>query len=692
MKTTILLHNQLDTRFFEETINQSTILSRYLDQGDALFSNYHDLMLDVFLLLYKMNLILTHREEGTINAQLVMALKENPTVGKLRNRTKGNVSATYLALKMVLDSLLEQVRGRISLHDWAEDLERLADLQDQEDHLLYLETICQTPIEEVFSQEEIDRLKDLAQASPSHLDQPGTEDLANLVADLYKWSGDRDLSTRDKDPRPTAWDKARPSLEPPGPDMDVPESSLAQQVQSLTEALEDQGDSEESQSLEEESQTNDGDSDDWKEKLKDDLEGRYEPYIKEQALTSGQGDKKGTSFSSPLAHTEQEDQRQVQQASPQETFSEEPVDVEVDAIDRQAEDQLRRDGHRGAGASSTGLTKMIHSQRKWLAQEVDYLRASLANRISQVDFGAMVDKAVAAIDHFNEATATLNMSGASVNQLDFDDVISLYQRFKKPQFVAFVNKVGRNKLYARQLQYKKKRSRSVPVERVVSSHHLDLMIEDELMGLSLDIEAFENDFYDRYLRDDLLTFELIDQQDKRKGPIILCYDGSGSMEGKKIEETQAHILSIMEIARIQKRKLVLIQFASATEPMYIKEINPLMVNANDVLEVLDTFICGGTDFEKPLSKAMEFVQKDHHRKSDILFITDGQCEIRQAFQDKFMTVKQERQFRLYTIIMHSYTYQDYGDIGRISDDILDIRGQDAGNWNEETNKRLYTMI
>ena len=164
------------------------------------------------------------------------------------------------------------------------------------------------------------------------------------------------------------------------------------------------------------------------------------------------------------------------------------------------------------------------------------------------------------------------------------------------------------------------------------------------------------------------------------------------MEGQKIEETRAHIISIMEIARIQRRKLVLIQFASRTEPLYIKTINPLFAKAQDVLDVLDSFICGGTDFEKPLSKAIEFIQSDPRRKSDILFITDGQCEIRKQFKTFFMALKRERKFKLYTIIMHSYTYQDYGDIGEISDEVLDIRRQDSGNWNDESNRRLYTLI
>lgn len=247
----------------------------------------------------------------------------------------------------------------------------------------------------------------------------------------------------------------------------------------------------------------------------------------------------------------------------------------------------------------------------------------------------------------------------------------------------------------KKLQYKKKRHEaSVPIEKkVTNSHHIDWMVDDEYIALALDIDAFENDFYDRYLQDNLLTFELVAERDRRKGPIILCYDGSGSMEGKKNRGNPGSYYFYYGNSKdSKKRRLVLIQFASKSEPLFIKELNPLSAKAKDILDVLDTFICGGTDFEKPLSKAIEYIQMDSRNQSDVLFITDGQCEIQSTFKASFMKLKAERKFKLYTIIMHSHTYHDYGDIGDISDEVLDIRRHDLSNWNEQTNKKLYTLI
>ena len=44
------------------------------------------------------------------------------------------------------------------------------------------------------------------------------------------------------------------------------------------------------------------------------------------------------------------------------------------------------------------------------------------------------------------------------------------------------------------------------------------------------------------------------------------------------------------------------------------------------------------------------------------------------------------------MIMHAYTYHDYGDIGDISDEVLEIQEMDLGNLNAKANQRLYSVI
>lgn len=296
------------------------------------------------------------------------------------------------------------------------------------------------------------------------------------------------------------------------------------------------------------------------------------------------------------------------------------------------------------------------------------------------------------IDALTQSAHTLGIQKERLNALTFDEAIALYKRLNDPKFLRFVNKVGKNKRHAQKIVAKNKSAKIAPIDKVAFSNKIDDLIDSEWLRFALDIEAFDNDFYDRYLRDALMTIKMVAKKSKHRGPIVLCYDGSGSMQGVKIEETKAHVLAIIEIAKLQKRPLVLIQFASKQEPLYIKHINPLYLSASDVFEIIDTFICGGTDFEKPLEEAMAFIAASKFKNADILFITDGQCNIRESFKNNFMALKKARRFKLFTVIIHPYTYGEYGDIGDISDEVLEIKAMDMGNWNDETNSKLFALL
>ena len=221
---------------------------------------------------------------------------------------------------------------------------------------------------------------------------------------------------------------------------------------------------------------------------------------------------------------------------------------------------------------------------------------------------------------------------------------------------------------------------------------MDNIIEDEILQFALDIEEFEWDFYDRLLNKAVLSNQFVSNHGRNKGPIILCYDGSGSMEGEKIEETKAHIIAILEIAKVQKRKVILIQFASKKEALYTKEVNPTYISTNDIYDIYDTFIKGGTDFEKPLQKAMQLLKKENYREGDILFITDGYCEISDKFIGEFNLAKQIRKFKLYSIIMHGHTYNDYGDLAKVSDEVLEIKKSNLNDWNEKISEKIFSII
>lgn len=676
MSNSYVEHNALDTIQFNELIKSSALLNRYLKEGTHHFDYFDSLLQDIFHIHFKYTIYLDPPILFSVNYEIINEMLQINQILSLRKRTVGSLSNTYLAFKLIIDGLFESLRGRSLIQDIEETLNNINALKSFFDNLIEMATTID--LEKIFSEKEhalLVKYRDLLNNKNS---TPITENewFKSLIDELFNDFKPLEETLFQKEII-TAIDKS--TLKENSSALETLLNNLLTQQQ--TDLNND------AHKVQTEIEKNDQEtSDDFKESLKDELEEKFAPYLKEQYLSKGQQRPRQNRLISESNTSDPSNKNIIRNGKV--STSEQSIQQTVHPISSTRENQLRQKqfGH----SSNTDLSS--HMNRPYSDDDFKQLKNSLKTQIKKFNLPRIFSQAIESVDAFNNTTKILGIKENSLENLTFDEIIKMHKRYIKPSFVKFVNKVGKNKLYASRIQYKKRKEHAIPIDKINSSHNIDLLIEDEYIGLALGIEAFENDFYDRYLRDDLLTIDMIRKYDKRKGPIILCYDGSGSMEGAKIEETQSHILAIIEIAKIQKRHLILIQFASASEPLYIKEINPSKITAQDILDVLDEFICGGTDFEKPLSKAIEFIKADQHKKSDILFITDGQCEIREAFKKTFLHLKQQRDFKLYTIIMHAYTYHDYGDIGDISDEVLEIKERDIGHWNEATNKKLYSLI
>ncbi|MBI9012110.1 MAG: VWA domain-containing protein [Clostridiales bacterium] len=672
-------HNALDSILFYDLINSSVLLKRYQKEGTHHFDDFDSLLQDVFHIHFKHTIYLARPISITVNYEIIHEMLQISQILSLRKRTVGSLYNTYLAFKLIIDGLFESLRGRSLIQDIVDTLDTLNTMNALKGFVDKLMEMSVTiDLKSILSKNEQTLLIKYVELLNDNNTISITENkwFKSLIDELYNDSEPLGKTLFQKAIK-TALDRST---------IEENSSALETLLENLLSQQEDElnNDALEAQT---EIEKNDREtSDDFKEHLKDELEEKFAPYLKEQFLSKGQKHPSQKRLISELDTSDPSNKNIIRDGKT--STSEQAIQHTVHKISSTQENRLRQKqfGH----SSTTDLSS--HIKIPFSDDDFKLLEKNLKTMIKKLNLPRIFSQAIESVDAFNNTTKILGIKENSLDNLTFDEIIKMHKRYIQPSFVKFVNKVGKNKLYASRIQYKKKKEHSIPIDKINSSHNLDLLIEDEYIGLALGIEAFENDFYDRYLRDDLLTIDMIRKYDKRKGPIILCYDGSGSMEGAKIHETQSHILAIIEIAKIQKRHLVLIQFASASEPLYIKEINPSKITAQDVLDVLDEFICGGTDFEKPLSKAIEFIKADQHKKSDILFITDGQCEIREAFKKTFLQLKKQRDFKLYTIIMHAYTYHDYGDIGDISDEVLEIKGRDIGNWNEATNKKLYSLI
>jgi uncharacterized protein with von Willebrand factor type A (vWA) domain len=152
----------------------------------------------------------------------------------------------------------------------------------------------------------------------------------------------------------------------------------------------------------------------------------------------------------------------------------------------------------------------------------------------------------------------------------------------------------------------------------------------------------------------LLLYSLRGIEEKGKGPVVVCLDGSSSMMGDKEVWAKALTLTLLEIARRQRRLFRSICFSSADTPLQILDLNPrerYEVEMGKVMELAEYFPGGGTDFETPLNAARECIQQSRFKRGDIVFITDGECQVQPDWAEQFRADKEEMGFSLFSILI-----------------------------------------
>ncbi|KAL6776203.1 hypothetical protein ACKKBG_A20245 [Auxenochlorella protothecoides x Auxenochlorella symbiontica] len=126
--------------------------------------------------------------------------------------------------------------------------------------------------------------------------------------------------------------------------------------------------------------------------------------------------------------------------------------------------------------------------------------------------------------------------------------------------------------------------------------------------------------------DDLPTRVLTRQELRpaaEQGPILLCLDTSGSMQGEPESVAKALALEATRAALRQRRRCLLYAFSGLQD---VKELE-LGLNTAGVTQLLD-FLAhsfnGGTELDEPLRRCMARVTLEEWKLADILIVTDGQ--------------------------------------------------------------------
>ena len=237
--------------------------------------------------------------------------------------------------------------------------------------------------------------------------------------------------------------------------------------------------------------------------------------------------------------------------------------------------------------------------------------------------------------------------------------------------------VGRMKHHALALRRKNFERTNDEVFEVGLGAELSRLLPHEL--LSLQHPVLRQDFIRRFVDNELLQYDLRGVEAQGKGPLIVCLDGSSSMQGDKEVWAKALTLTLLEVARRERRRFRAICFSSADAPLYSVDLNTRVryeADMDKVLELAEYFPGGGTDFEKPLDAALGCIkegtcpasvrqgrtrslfQESRFQRGDIVFITDGECRVHADWVERFATEKNALGCSLFSILIDIGTEEE----------------------------------
>jgi uncharacterized protein with von Willebrand factor type A (vWA) domain len=202
----------------------------------------------------------------------------------------------------------------------------------------------------------------------------------------------------------------------------------------------------------------------------------------------------------------------------------------------------------------------------------------------------------------------------------------------------------------RRIAMLKRRTRSTHARDEVSDiergNDLARVLPSELVKLT--DPALALDFARGFVEGTLTQYRLHGRERQGRGPVVICIDSSGSMEGEREVWSKAVALALLQLAVADKRRCRVVQFDDSVRR--VDDFAPGKVDGRMVMESMAPFFGGGTNFEQPLTKAIEAINDDVGLKqADVILITDGEAEVTDAFRASWAEARRKHEVTVFAV-------------------------------------------
>lgn len=341
-----------------------------------------------------------------------------------------------------------------------------------------------------------------------------------------------------------------------------------------------------------------------------------------------------------------------------EQADQQPGNAQAQEVAAQAQATAQQLAQQASQAQAeAAAAQMSYEQAKTLANELaeqlvgkpgSHQAADKQRKLARIGLAAVKR----AQEEVKEVSDTIQMWGLEPGELtreSFAEVQAILEALKRnPALKKFTALLGRLRKIAARKAKSKDKGEGVRVTTTETGRDLKRAVPAELIALTY--PALRVKAQMRWARGEL---RLRGQKIRRRlghGPVVVCEDASGSMDGIKQQWTKALVLALAHFAKLQRRSFGWVLFDAR---VHRAETYPQgALSARDLLEIAESRAGGGTDFESPLRKAVEMIKREGLTKADILLITDGMCAVSDSFLKEILTVKRALEVNMFTVLVN----------------------------------------
>ncbi|MGC9543996.1 VWA domain-containing protein [Streptomyces sp. UG1] len=244
-----------------------------------------------------------------------------------------------------------------------------------------------------------------------------------------------------------------------------------------------------------------------------------------------------------------------------------------------------------------------------------------------------------------------------LERMPFEQRARLAERLRTGRLAEWAELIGRFRRMAGGERARKVENAAGELVGVTLGNDLTRVIPSELASLGLpELRAV---FAARYAAGELMLYDSQGEQATGQGAIIACVDTSHSMyeagPGGVTREAwaKACALALLDQARASGRDFVGILFSAADKLQIFRFPADQPADITQTLDFAETFLGGGTSYQRPLSAAAELLEEEFNdtarSRGDIVMLTDDDCGVTEEWMRDWNDAKHRLGFRVFGV-------------------------------------------